>query len=122
MLTGVVNIAVFAAFRCVITVVLLSNAAFKPVCGPHALDIWCYGRQKRHDRGKNGKVRGTVWTDFDRFRHDLAHPGNDCVTRMGEDDRDFARYAVVQGAGTVGWRAGYGTYLPQIRVIVKGDG
>jgi len=25
--------------------------------------VWCYGRQKRQDRGKNGKVRGTISTD-----------------------------------------------------------
>jgi len=41
---------------------LLSTAAFKPVCGPLSLDIWRYGWQKRHDRGKKrqrcGKVGG----------------------------------------------------------------
>ena len=51
-LTGMVNIAVFAAFRCVITVVLRSNAEFKPICAPHELDVLRYGWQKRQDRGK----------------------------------------------------------------------
>ncbi|HST87584.1 MAG TPA: hypothetical protein VLJ14_04330, partial [Ktedonobacterales bacterium] len=52
MFSGVVNIAVFAAFRCVIGIALLSNAEFKPVCGPHQLDVSCYGWQRWHDRGK----------------------------------------------------------------------
>jgi hypothetical protein len=58
-----VNIAVFAAFRCVIGTTLRSIAEFKAVCRDRPLDMWCYGWQKRQDRGKNGKVRGTIWTD-----------------------------------------------------------
>src|SRR5689334_6109159 len=58
MLTGMVNIAVFAAFHFVIGITLLSNSEFKPVCAPEGLDIWRYGRQKRHDLARNGKVGG----------------------------------------------------------------
>jgi hypothetical protein len=58
-----VNIAVFAAFRFVIARVLGGGVEFKRVCRDRPLDIWCYGWQKRQDRGKNGKVRGTVSTD-----------------------------------------------------------
>src|SRR5690242_18527685 len=52
MLTTQVNIAVFAAFRFVVGGVLLSDAEFKRLCGPCERDIWCYGWQKRQDRGK----------------------------------------------------------------------
>src|SRR5690242_6243119 len=48
-MTGAVNIAVFAAFAFCIRGVLLSNAAFKPVCAAHELDMSCYGRQKRQE-------------------------------------------------------------------------
>src|SRR5689334_15596042 len=60
MLTGAVNIAVFAAFCCVIGGVLLSDAEFKRVCGLRELDVWCYGWQKRHDRGKKWQQSGKV--------------------------------------------------------------
>jgi len=50
-------------FHIVISGIRLSIPAFKGVCAIWQLDVWCYGRQKRHDRGKNGKVRGTVSTD-----------------------------------------------------------
>ncbi len=63
MLTGVVNIAVFAAFWPRVGDDLRPNAEFKPVCRDRELDVSCYGRQKRHDRGKNGKASGTVLTD-----------------------------------------------------------
>jgi hypothetical protein len=43
--------------------VLLSNPEFKPRGADRRLDISRYGRQKRQDRGKNGKVRGTVSSD-----------------------------------------------------------
>ena len=58
MLTAVVNIAVFAAFQMCIERHLLADAEFKGVCRPHELDIWCYERQTRQDRGKDGKVSG----------------------------------------------------------------
>jgi hypothetical protein len=63
MLTGLVNIAVFATFRCVISGIRRSIPAFKPSCAFWLLDVLCYGRQKRHDHGKNGKVYGTISTD-----------------------------------------------------------
>jgi len=62
-LTGKVNIAVFAAFRCVIGATLRSHPEFKPRWANRQLDVSRYGWQKRQDGGKNGKVRGTVWTD-----------------------------------------------------------
>jgi len=62
-LTGMVNIAVFAVFHIVIGNAPRLNAAFKPVCRDGPLDVSCYGWQKRQDRGKNGKGRGTILTD-----------------------------------------------------------
>src|SRR5690348_11323472 len=47
MLTGMVNIAVFAAFWPCVRGILLSNAEFTPCCAIRQLDIWRYGRQKR---------------------------------------------------------------------------
>jgi len=44
MLTGMVNIAVFAAFRCVIGIVLPLGAEFKPICAIRQLAVWRYGR------------------------------------------------------------------------------
>jgi hypothetical protein len=69
MLTGLVHIAVFAAFWPRIGGVILSNAASKPICRDWRLDVSCYGRQKRQDRGKKGKVRGTVSTDSGTIWH-----------------------------------------------------
>src|SRR5690348_16098002 len=46
MLTGEVNIAVFAVFRCCCCGGLGANAEFKPVRVDRQLDIWCYGWQK----------------------------------------------------------------------------
>jgi hypothetical protein len=63
MLTPPVNIAVFATFRCVISGIRCSIPVFKPVCGSPQLDVSRYGWQKRQDRGKNGKVIGTISTD-----------------------------------------------------------
>jgi len=53
----------------VIGIGLLSNAAFKPICAIWQLDVSCYGRQKRQDRGKNGKVIGTIATDSGTIWH-----------------------------------------------------
>jgi len=69
MLTGMVNIAVFAAFWQCVGDDLLADAEFKPCRPMWQLDIWRYGRQKRHDRGKNGKVRGTIWTGSGMIWH-----------------------------------------------------
>ena len=55
MLTGMVNIAVFAAFRMCAGPPFALIAEFKPVCGDRQLDIPRYRRQKWQDRGKNGK-------------------------------------------------------------------
>src|SRR5579859_3957184 len=49
MLTGAVNIAVFAAFRMCFDLRSVSNAAFKPVWTMRQLDVSCYGRQKRQE-------------------------------------------------------------------------
>ncbi len=52
MLTGGVNIAVFAAFWPRVGGILLSNAEFKRLCRPTELDVSCYGWQKRQRSGK----------------------------------------------------------------------
>ena len=46
MLTGMVNIAVFAAFWPRVAGILRSDAEFKPICRLWQLDISHYGRQK----------------------------------------------------------------------------
>jgi hypothetical protein len=62
MLTGAVNIAVFAAFQNCFDLRSSATAEFKPVRAIWQLDVWCYGWQKRQDRGKKrqrcGKVGG----------------------------------------------------------------
>ena len=65
MLTGLVNIAVFAAFRFCVGRLLLSTAEFKPFCGPHPLDILRYGWQRRQETA-------TIWQGGRQKRHDLA--------------------------------------------------
>jgi hypothetical protein len=60
MLTGMVNIAVFAAFRFCCGYVLLSNAEFKPFSAPWELDVSHYGWQKRQDRGNDVATDGKV--------------------------------------------------------------
>jgi hypothetical protein len=67
MLTGVVNIAIFAAFWHCVTGVLGSNAEFKRVCLLVELDIACYGWQKRQKvaremakSGKDGRGCGDI--------------------------------------------------------------
>ncbi len=84
MLTGVVNIAVFAAFHCVIPGGLPSNAEFKPVCGLEELDIWCYGRQQWQEtaRGmaktaRSGKVGGKNGNVSERYWGVQAHAAVD---------------------------------------------
>ena len=59
-LTGMVTIAVFAAFWPRVGRVLHSTAEFKQLCRPTKLDVSCYGWQKRHDRGKKVATDGTV--------------------------------------------------------------
>ena len=54
MLTGAVNIAVFAAFWPRVGRLLLSNAEFKPVCRICELDVSRYGWQKRQDPARSG--------------------------------------------------------------------
>jgi hypothetical protein len=49
MLTGMVTIAVFAAFWPCVMGALLSDAEFKRVCASHQLDVSRYGRQKRQE-------------------------------------------------------------------------
>jgi hypothetical protein len=78
MLTGGVNIAVFATFHCVISGIRPSIPVFKPSCGSPQLDISRYGWQKRQDRGKNGKVIGTISTDSGTIVR-----GQDAVARGG---------------------------------------
>src|SRR5690348_945721 len=108
MLTGMVNIAVFAAFRCVITVVLRSNAEFKPVCRERPLDVSRYGWQKRQEVA-------TKWQGGWQKRHGLAGCGVStppCVRlRVGKMGW-FARICDCQGAGAAGCPCAHGTNLP----------
>jgi hypothetical protein len=68
MLTGAVNIAVFAAFRIRFTLRSISIAEYKPVCAVGQLDIGYYGWQKWQEtaRGmaRNGKVGGKNGKDM----------------------------------------------------------
>jgi len=82
-----VNIAVFAAFRCVIDSVLLANPEFKPICGVWELDVSRYGWQKWQDVARCGKVDGKIGgksgKDVSRFGHthavvSVAAVGCDC--------------------------------------------
>ena len=107
-LTGMVNIAVFAAFRCVIRYVLLSNAAFKPVCGPRQLDVWCYGWQKRHDRGKKWQRSGTVggkdgrvWVDSGHLHAASPAVAIGCGWRVWRGMRLFKVLAARSGAALI---------------------
>ena len=87
-----VNIAVFAAFYFANGTVLLSNAQFKRVCAIWQLDVSRYGWQKRHDRGKNGKVRGTISTDSGtiwRIQGTIARDGWAEMTGIRLDMRLF---------------------------------
>jgi hypothetical protein len=56
MLTAVVNIAVFAAFRKCCCRRSPAIPELKGICRDWQRDVSCYGRQKRQDRGKNGKI------------------------------------------------------------------
>jgi len=64
-LTGLVNIAVFAAFRCGIGRHLRSNAEFKPRGANGQLDVSCYGRQKRQEVARNGNEMATTVCRFE---------------------------------------------------------
>src|SRR5690242_2259570 len=61
-LTGMVNIAVFAAFCWCVGGALLSNPEMKRLCRDRRLDAWRYGWQKRQETArwvaKTAKVRG----------------------------------------------------------------
>src|SRR5690348_233212 len=65
MLTGMVNIAVFAAFRFCVGGGLRSDAEFKRVCRDCQLDVWCYGWQKRQETA-------TMWQGGWQKRQDSA--------------------------------------------------
>ena len=60
MLTIPVNIAVFAAFHCVISIIPHTNLEFKRIRGAWQLDIWGYGWQKWQDPARSGKVDGKI--------------------------------------------------------------
>ena len=93
MLTGVVNIAVFAAFGWCARRTIGSNAAFKRVCREWQLDVSRYGRQKRQETARSGKVggkSGTVWRGCRRI-----HVNNHVIAR-GCGWLCLARYAVVK--------------------------
>ena len=72
MLTGMVNIAVFAAFHTVIGDVPRVNAEFKPCGVVWQLDIARYGWQKRQDvarrMARSGKAGGKSGTVLGRCR------------------------------------------------------
>jgi hypothetical protein len=73
MLTGAVNIAVFAAFRPRVEGILLSDAAFKRVCESRERDVSRYGWQKRQDRGKKWQRCGKVGGKNGKDVMDLGH-------------------------------------------------
>ena len=83
MLTGMVNIAVFAAFRFAIGIIPYTNAEFKRIRGSRQLDFARSERQKRHDLATSGKGDGTigkVWAEIGRFHGTAltAAIGRDC--------------------------------------------
>ena len=55
MLTGMVNIAVFAAFHTCVGSPFVLIAEFKGVCGDQPLDVSRYGWQKRQETATSGK-------------------------------------------------------------------
>src|SRR5690349_451054 len=60
MLTGGVNIAVFAAFHFCFTRRSVADAVFKPVWPIRQLDIWRYGRQEWQETAK-GMAKAARW-------------------------------------------------------------
>jgi hypothetical protein len=87
MLTGMVNVAVFAAFRFMIGIISHENFEFKRVRGSRQRDSWRYGWQKRQDRGKevatDGKVGGKSgkdvrWCKCIHMTVPAAEMGSDC--------------------------------------------
>src|SRR5579859_4275478 len=109
MLTGMVNIAVFAAFWPRVGGILRSTAAFKPVCRDRQLDVSCYGWQKRQETAM-------IWQRGRQKRHGLAlvrpHPRQ--RTRRCQRVRmaAFGTVCGCQGARAWGWLAVDRTYLP----------
>src|SRR5690348_13513623 len=86
LLTGMVHIAVFAAFRLVSAVASPSIPEFKPVCAIWRLDVSCYGWQKRQDAATSGKVggkNGTVWRGDGRFHAHSPPPGGGLARGRG---------------------------------------
>src|SRR5690242_20656074 len=86
-----------------ISTTLPSDAEFKPCRPTWQLDIWCYGRQKRHNRGKNGKVRGTIWSDSGTIWHaqeTVAWRGWAGMARIRLDMRLF-KVLAARGGGAV---------------------
>src|SRR5690242_6340837 len=116
MLSGMVNIAVFAAFHMCVGLRSLSNAAFKPVCGPRQLDISRYGWQKRQETARCGNGWHGRWQKW----HGLVGPralsraryAAKCGVARGCGGRVCRGYAVVQGAGGAGWRRSNRTKIP----------
>src|SRR5690242_4215241 len=56
MLTGMVNIAVFAVFHMRFDLRLVPIAEFKPPCAIRQLAVWRYGRQKRQERQRLARL------------------------------------------------------------------
>src|SRR6185312_17572578 len=91
MLTGMVNIAVFAAFRRVICRVLLPNAEFKLVCRPVELDMSRYGRQRWQETA-------TKWQRMARWAAKMATSREDSAAPT------LSRLLLRWGAGGHVWR------------------
>ena len=125
MLTGAVNIAVFAAFWPRVGRLLLSNAEFKPVCRICELDVSRYGWQKRQDPARSGNEVATKWQGRRQKRQGWAgdRPRRCCRSHDCKRVRlaRLPRYAVVQGAGGAGWHHGDRTNIPQDEWAVKGE-
>ena len=75
-LTGMVNIAVFAAFQIVCEAGIGARREFKPVCGDGQLDVSCYGWQKRQETAM-------MWQLMARWAAKTARGGCRCMRRIG---------------------------------------
>src|SRR5690242_10061217 len=106
MLTGKVNIAVFAAFRPRVEDAIRSIVEFKRLCWPHERDIACFGWQKRHDLAAK-------WQGLARSAAKTAPFGRGAVVStlpcprlaLGASGASASLYGVVQVPATPGGAA-----------------
>ena len=124
MLTGGVNIAVFATFHTCVRRAGGPNAAFKPICRLHELDVSRYGRQRWHDRGKKRQGCGTVGGKNGKVSlgcGPLARPSTRGIQHMKAGvSGPFAGVCGCSGASGARWRHGDRTKIQQSQWNVKG--